>query len=79
MSTVTEIREAISQLKTEDRHLLLAELIATWQEPNDNDPELVAALEQGLADDEAGLVHSLDEVRAMIPQWITKSPSPKTP
>ena len=79
MSTVTEIREAISQLSEQDRYLLLAHLFATMPEPEENDPELLAALDEGLADEAAGRVYSIEEVRAMIPQWISKSPSPKDP
>jgi len=79
MSTVTEIREAISKLNAQDRYLLMAQLFATMPEPDENDPELLAALDEALADEAAGRVHSIDEVRAMIPQWISKSPSPKEP
>ncbi len=79
MSTVTEIREAISKLNTQDRYLLMAQLFATMQEPDENDPELLAALDEGLADEAAGRVYSIEEVRAMIPQWISKSPSQKKP
>jgi predicted transcriptional regulator len=79
MSTVTEIREAISKLNAQDRYLLMAQLFATMPEPDENDPELLAALDEGLADEAAGRVYSIDEVRAMIPQWISKSPSQKEP
>lgn len=79
MSTVTEIREAISKLNEQDRYLLMAQLFATMPEPDENDPELLAALDEGLADEKAGRVYSIDEVRAMIPQWISKSLSPKEP
>lgn len=79
MSTVTEIREAIGKLNSQDRYLLMAELFAAMPEPNENDPELLAALDESLADEKAGRVHSIEEVRAMVPQWISKSPSPKEP
>lgn len=79
MSTVTEIREAIDRLNAQDRHLLMVQLFATMPEPDENDPELLAALDEGLADAEAGRVYTIDEVRAMIPQWISKSPSQKEP
>ncbi len=79
MSTVTEIREAINQLNAQDRCLLVAELYAAMPEPNENDPDLLAALDRGIADDEADLVYSIEEIRAMIPQWISKLPSQKTP
>jgi len=79
MSTVTEIREAISRLNAQDRYLLMAQLFATMPEPDENDPELLAALDEGLADEAAGRVHSIEEVRAMMSQWITTSPSPNGP
>jgi len=40
---------------------------------------LLAALDEGLADEKAGRVYSIEEVRAMIPQWITESRSQKEP
>jgi hypothetical protein len=79
MSTVAEIHEAISRLNAQERYLLLTQLFATASEPDANDPELLAALDRGISDDEADRVHSIDEVRAMIPQWISKSPSQKAP
>jgi predicted transcriptional regulator len=79
MSTVTEIREAIGKLNAQDRYLLMAQLFATMPEPDENDPELLAALDEGLADEAAGRVYSIEEVRAMVPQWISKSPSQKEP
>jgi predicted transcriptional regulator len=79
MSTVSEIREAISKLNAQDRYLLMAQLFATMPEPDENDPELLAALDEGLADEAAGRVYSIEEVRAMVPKWISKSPSQKEP
>jgi len=79
MSTVTEIRKAIGQLTEQDRYLLMAQLFATMPEPDENDAELLAALDEGLADEKAGRVYSIEEVRAMIPQWITESRSQKEP
>jgi hypothetical protein len=79
VSTVTEIQEAINKLNEQERYVLLAQLFASSPQPDDNDPELLAALDRGIADDEADRVHSIEEVRAMIPQWISKSPSPKAP
>jgi predicted transcriptional regulator len=79
MSTVTEIREAISKLNAQDRFLLMAQLFATMPDPDENDPELLAALDRGIADDDADRVYSVDEVRTMITQWTSKSPSQKTP
>ncbi len=73
MSTVTEIREAISKLKAEERELLLDELLEARLEAHENTPEFRAAIEEGLADIEAGRVHSIEEVRAMSYKWISKS------
>jgi hypothetical protein len=79
MSTVTEIREAISKLNAQDRYLLMAQLFATMPEPDESDPELLAALDRGIADDDADRVYSVDEVRTMITQWTSRSPSQKMP
>ncbi len=79
MSTITEIREAIDKLNERDRSILMSQLFATLAEPDENDPELLAALDEALADEAAGRVHTVEEVRAMIPHWISKSPSPTEP
>jgi predicted transcriptional regulator len=79
MSTVTEIRDAIGKLTDQDRYLLMTQLFVATPGPDKNDPALQAALDEALADMEAGRVHSIEEVRAMIPQWITKSPSRPKP
>lgn len=79
MSTVTEIREAISKLTEKERDLLMAELFATMPEPDENDPALLAAIDEGLADAEAGRVYSIEEVRIMSDKWISESSSRKKP
>ena len=79
MSTVTEIREAINRLNEQDRYLLMAELFATMPEPDESDPALLAALDQAIADDDADRVYSIEEVRTMSDQWISKLRSPKAP
>jgi predicted transcriptional regulator len=38
-----------------------------------DDTALEAALERGLKDVEAGRVHPIEEVKAMIPRWTSKS------
>ena len=53
------------------RPLLTAELFAMNAEPHD--AALEAALERGLKDVEAGRVHPVEEVKAMIPRWTSKS------
>jgi predicted transcriptional regulator len=71
MSTLQEIKTAISHLNAHDQAVLTAELFAMDLEP---DPEaLEAALQRGLQDVEAGRVRPIQEVKAMIPQWVSKS------
>ena len=45
--------------------------------PDDNDPEVLAAIEEALEDVESGRVYTLEEVKATIAQWHSKSSSPK--
>ena len=71
MSTLQEIKSAIANLSPHDKALLTAELFATNAEPDDG--ALDAALERGLKDVEAGRVHPVEEVKAMIPRWTSKS------
>jgi hypothetical protein len=71
MSTIEEIKTAIANLNPRDKALLAAELFAS------NDPaldaELEAALQRGLDDVKAGRVRPIEEVKAMIPRWTSKS------
>ncbi len=67
MSTLQEIKSAIANLSAHDKALLTAELFAMNAEPDD------AALERGLKDVEAGRVRPVEEVKAMIPRWTSKS------
>jgi predicted transcriptional regulator len=71
MSTIQEIKTAIAKLNSRDKALLAAELFAM----NDaaDDAELEAALQRGLADVEARRVRPVEEVKAMIPRWTSKS------
>jgi hypothetical protein len=78
MSTVAEIREAISKLSDNDQSLLLAELFATIPLPHESDPEFLASLDRGIADADAGRVISIEELDAKVAEWISKSPSPET-
>ena len=71
MSTLHEIKTAIGHLNPRDKALLTAELFAMESEPDAT--ELQAALDRGLRDVEAGRVRPLEDVRAMIPGWISKS------
>ena len=73
MSTVAEIKEAISKLSPEDQSLLAAEILATIPLPHESDPEFLASLDEAEEDIKAGRVYSVEEVRAMIPKWISES------
>lgn len=41
------------------------------------DAKTLAAIDRGIADADAGRAAPLDEVRKLIPQWISKFESPK--
>jgi len=41
------------------------------------DAETLAAIDKGIADANAGRTVAADEVRKLIPQWISKFESPK--
>jgi predicted transcriptional regulator len=71
MSNLQEIRMAIAGLAERDKALLAAELFALNSEPDD--VALDAALNRGLEDVAAGRVRPLEEVKALIPPWTTKS------
>ena len=77
MSTVAEIRDAIGRLNEGERYLLFAELLTTFQEPDEDDPEFLAKLDRALEESKSGRCYSVEEVRAMIPQWISESQSPR--
>ncbi len=71
MSTLQEIKSAIEHLNAHDKALLTAELFAMNAEPDE--AALEAALKRGLKDVEAGRVRSIEEIKAMIPRWTSKS------
>jgi predicted transcriptional regulator len=71
MSTLQEIKTAIAHLAPREKAILAAELFATASEPDE--AELEAAMERGLRDVEAGRVRPIEEVRDMIPRWVSKS------
>ena len=71
MSTLQEIKSAISNLSPHDKALLTAELFAMNAEPEK--AALEAALARGLKDVKAGRVRPAEEVKAMIPRWTSKS------
>jgi len=71
MSTLQEIKSAIENLNPHDRALLTAELFAMNAEPDS--AALEAALDRGSKDVEAGRVRPIEQVKAMIPRWTSKS------
>jgi len=71
MSTLQEIKTAIASLSPADKAILTAELFAMESEPEA--ASLEAALERGLRDVEAGRVRPIEDVRSMLPGWISKS------
>jgi predicted transcriptional regulator len=39
----------------------------------------LAAIDRGVRDADAGRVTAIEEIEKMLPQWISKSPSPTKP
>ena len=58
-------------MNAHDKALLTAELFAMNAEPDE--AALEAALERGLRDVEASRVRPIEEVKAMISRWTSKS------
>jgi|GEM_PF-941659 len=71
MSTLQEIKAAISNLQPRERALLTAELLAS--EPDPDIQALEEALERGMADVATGRVRPISEVPGMIREWLGKS------
>lgn len=44
--------------------------------PFDEDSETLAAIDRGIQDADAGRLIPLEEVEALIPQWVSKFSSP---
>ncbi len=44
---------------------------------DEEDEETLAAIDEGVRDAEAGRIVPIEQVRDLLPQWITKSSSPK--
>jgi predicted transcriptional regulator len=70
MSSLAEIQEAIEQLPPEDRTRLLEWFDAQGVEESD---ELLADIDEGIRSAETERTFSLEEVRAEIKKWATKS------
>ena len=76
MSTVQEILTAMDKLTPEELRIVKLGVDSRLSD-DDDDPALAAALEKAIAyaDAHPGEGKSIDEVRALIPQWISKSKS----
>lgn len=48
-----------------------------WVPVDDEDQETLAAIDEGIRDAEAGRTVSAEEVRKLLPQWITASSTRK--
>src|SRR5690348_11605120 len=71
MRTLQEIKEAIAQLPSMERAVLIAELLAS--EPDPSVQELEAALERGMDDIGSGRTRPIGEVPGMIREWTWKA------
>ena len=80
MSTVHEILSAMDKLTREEMRILKLGLDSRLAD-DDNDPALLAALKEAIAYANAHPTEarSIDEVRALIPQWISESKSQARP
>ena len=76
MSTVQEILTAMDKLTREELRVVKLGLESRLAD-NDDDPVLLAALQEAIAyaDAHPEQARSIEEVRALIPQWISESKS----
>ena len=76
MSTVQEILTAMNKLTLEELRVVKLGVDSRLAE-DDDDPALLAALKEAIAyaDAHPDEAKSIDEVRALIPQWISESRS----
>jgi hypothetical protein len=76
MSTVQEILTAMDKLTREELRIVRLGLDSRLSD-DDNDPALLAALKDAIAyaDAHPDEAKSIDQVRALIPQWISESKS----
>jgi hypothetical protein len=75
MSTVQEILTAMDTLSQDELRVLKVGVDSRLEQ--DDDPDLRAALEVALAEADAhpGEGLSVEEVRALIPKWVSESKS----
>ncbi|MGE5214353.1 MAG: hypothetical protein ACM3NN_11755 [Nitrospirota bacterium] len=80
MSTVQEILTAMDKLTPDELRIVKLGVDSRLSD-DDNDSELLAALQEAIAyaDTHPGEAKSIDEVRALIPQWISESKSQTRP
>ena len=80
MSTVQEILAAMDKL-TRDELRVVKLGVDSRLTDDDEDPALLASLREAIAyaDTHPDEAKSIDEVRALIPQWISESKSPAWP
>lgn len=80
MSTVREILDAMDKLTREELRILKLRVDSRLAD-DDSDPALLASLTEAIAyaDNHPAEARSIDEVRALIPQWISESKSPARP
>jgi hypothetical protein len=80
VSTVQEILSAMDKLTREELRILKCGVDSRLAD-DDNDPALLASLREAIAyaDAHPDEARSIDEVRALIPQWISESKSQARP
>ena len=76
MSTVQEILTAMNKLTPEELRIVKLGVDSRLAD-DDHDPALLASLKEAIAyaDAHPDEAKSIDEVRALIPQWISESKS----
>ena len=80
MSTVQEILAAMDTLTLEQLRIVKIG-VDSRLEDDDNDPALLAALKEAVAyaDAHPEEAKRLEEVRSLIPQWVSESKSQRRP
>jgi hypothetical protein len=80
VSTVQEILAAVDKLTREELRVVKLGVDSRLTD-DDNDPALLASLKEAIAyaDAHPDEAKSIDEVRALIPQWISRSRSQNRP
>ncbi len=72
LGTLQEIKTAIAGLNEHDKTVLAAELFAE-QMPTPDEALLTASLDRGWQDMHAGRVRPIEDVRALVTAWTSKS------